>query len=181
MRAQVANHPALRLAGVNESLAATRPEAAPSATARQPPCRVVAACMTRMTCRTGSAGRLIPSAARHHGCRRRPASRGTGATGRGVGREPGDPVQPQHGAVRGRVSPAGVQRRSNHLPSPFFAPRGTSPRRTPRNFKMIKRQMYGRAGSDLLSKRGILHRALPESQTLGRAYFRVDANVRTSR
>jgi len=41
--------------------------------------------------------------------------------------------------------------------------------------------MYGRAGSDLLSKRGILHPALPESQTRGRAYFRVDANVRTSR
>jgi hypothetical protein len=46
---------------------------------------------------------------------------------------------------------------------------------------MIKRQMYGCAGFDLLRKRGILHPALPKSQNSRKSLFRVGDNVRTSR
>ena len=38
-----------------------------------------------------------------------------------------------------------------------------------RKIKMIKRQMYGRAGFDLLRKRVILHPALPDHRIRGRA------------
>jgi len=37
--------------------------------------------------------------------------------------------------------------------------------------KMIKRQMYGRAGFDLLRKRVIMHPALPDHKIRGRALF----------
>jgi transposase len=40
---------------------------------------------------------------------------------------------------------------------------------TVNKIKMIKRQMYGRAGFDLLRKRVILHPALPDHKTRGRA------------
>jgi Transposase len=40
---------------------------------------------------------------------------------------------------------------------------------TVNKIKMIKRQMYGRAGFDLLRKRVILHPALPDHKIRGRA------------
>jgi hypothetical protein len=43
---------------------------------------------------------------------------------------------------------------------------------TVNKIKMIKRQMYGRAGFDLLRKRVILHPALPDHKIRGRALFR---------
>jgi hypothetical protein len=42
---------------------------------------------------------------------------------------------------------------------------------------MIKRQMYGRAGFDLLRKRVILHPALPDHKIRGRAKGSVKLTV----
>jgi hypothetical protein len=46
-------------------------------------------------------------------------------------------------------------------------------------FKMIKRQMYGRAGFDLLRKRVISHPALPDHKIRGRAELRERQPLRT--